>query len=159
MRALIDVDFRILFIWRIIMRLVKSNYNKIAIILYLRLKSRYGVDLSPWAVVEPGIRLMHSNGTVVGPLVSIGMGSKIFHQVTMGKSRPDKSDLRMPTVGRFCIIGAGAKILGPIEIGDFSLIGANAVITSNRVAKDATPFSFVDPSWGKRMETLLSRWA
>jgi serine O-acetyltransferase len=128
----------------------------IGILIFFRLKSRYGVDLSPWAIVDPGIRLMHAFGIVVGPNVRIQKGTKIFHHVTLGKSRPDREALLMPTIGRYCILGAGAKILGPVKIPDRSLVPANMLITGKKLSQGMMQIPAASSDWCDHVELVLS---
>jgi len=129
----------------------------VGILIFFRLKSRYGVDLSPWAIVDPGIRLMHAFGIVVGPNVRIREGTTIFHHVTLGKSRPDKKTLLMPTIGCYCILGAGAKILGPVKIPDRSLVPANMLITEKKLSQGMEQIPAVSSDWCDHVELVLSR--
>lgn len=131
LKAWLDVDFRIVFWFRIYSALVRTPLKTIGILLYLRVKSRYGVDISPWAKIGPGFRLMHGFGVVIGPSVYIGDYCKVFNNATFGKKRPDNAENAMPTVGDFCIVGTGAKILGNISVCSYALIGANAVVLEN----------------------------
>lgn len=156
MRAYLDVDFRVLFYWRLCMALSSKKYLKhFGILIFFRLKSRYGVDLSPWAIVDPGIRLMHAFGIVVGPKVRIQMGTTIFHQVTLGMSRPDKESLLMPSIGRYCILGAGSKILGAVSIPDGSLVPANLLITGKILSESIKSFPEVSSAWHSHVQALF----
>lgn len=158
LRACIDIDFRVLLYWRISSKLCVRKFTKyLGILIYYRNKSRYGVDLSPWAIVDPGIRLMHAFGIVVGPNVRIYRGTKIFHQVTLGKSRPDKEALMMPSIGRYCILGGGAKILGDVNIPDGSLVPANSVLTGRKLSRNQNLILSVSPSWQSHMENIFKR--
>ena len=67
--------------------------------------------------------LPHPNGVVIAPDANIGINCIIFQQVTIGTA-----DGGYPTIGNNVLIGAGAKILGPVKIGDGAKIGANAVV-------------------------------
>ena len=157
LRAYLDVDFRILFYWRLSMLFSSKKFLKMfGILIFFRLKSRYGVDLSPWAIVDPGIRLMHAFGIVVGPNVRIQKGTTIFHQVTLGMSRPDKETLLMPDIGCYCILGAGAKILGPIKIPDRSLLPANMLITEKKLSQGMEHIPSASSDWSDHVELVLS---
>lgn len=72
----------------------------------------------------------HVNGVVVSPCSTIGNGLTILQQVTIGVDQ-FKSTTAGPVIGDHVFIGAGAKIIGPIRIGDDAIIGANAVITKD----------------------------
>jgi serine O-acetyltransferase len=91
----------------------------------------FTVDISPRAEIGPGLVLRHAQGVVIGSEARVGARCQIFHQVTLGKrfsgtvDRPDG----MPDIGDDVQIGAGAKLLGPITVGQEAIIGANAVVT------------------------------
>jgi len=86
-----------------------------------------GVDIHPAAALSPGVFIDHATGVVIGETAEIGADVTIYQGVTLGGTSLDKGK-RHPTVGDRVVIGAGAKILGPITIGDDSTIGANAVV-------------------------------
>ena len=86
-----------------------------------------GVDIHPGAAISPGVFIDHATGVVIGETAEIGADVLIYQGVTLGGTSLDKGK-RHPTVGDRVIIGAGAKILGPITIGHDSTVGANAVV-------------------------------
>jgi serine O-acetyltransferase len=86
-----------------------------------------GVDIHPEARLGPGLFIDHATGVVIGQTAEVGTDVTIYHGVTLGGTSTD-SGKRHPTIGDRVIIGAGAKVLGPITIGDDSRIGANAVV-------------------------------
>ncbi|MDT5347217.1 MAG: serine O-acetyltransferase [Mycobacterium sp.] len=86
-----------------------------------------GVEIHPGAVLGPGLFIDHATGVVIGETAEVGEDVTIFHGVTLGGTGR-KTGKRHPTVGDRVTIGAGAKVLGPIKIGDDSRIGANAVV-------------------------------
>ncbi|MGD0242334.1 MAG: serine O-acetyltransferase [Streptosporangiaceae bacterium] len=96
-----------------------------------------GVDIHPGAAIRPGVLIDHATGVVIGETAEVGADVTIYQGVTLGGTSLDKGK-RHPTIGDRVIIGAGAKILGPITIGPGSIIGANAV-----VVKPAPPGSVV----------------
>lgn len=87
-----------------------------------------GIEIHPGARI--GLRLVidHGMGVVIGETSEIGDDCIIFHGVTLGGTKFDPVK-RHPTVGNRVLIGAGAKVLGPILLGDGARIGANAVVT------------------------------
>jgi len=85
------------------------------------------MDIHPAAEIEPGVVIDHGIGVVIGATASVKSGTVIYHGVTLGAKRIC-SGKRHPDIGRNVLIGAGAKILGPIKIGDNAVIGANAVV-------------------------------
>jgi serine O-acetyltransferase len=86
-----------------------------------------GVEIHPGAVLGTGLFIDHATGVVIGETAEVGDDVTIYHGVTLGGTGADTGK-RHPTVGDRVIIGAGAKVLGPIKIGDDSRIGANAVV-------------------------------
>jgi serine O-acetyltransferase len=86
-----------------------------------------GVEIHPGAVLGAGLFIDHATGVVIGETAEVGDNVTIYHGVTLGGSGTDTGK-RHPTIGDRVILGAGAKILGPIKIGDDSRIGANAVV-------------------------------
>jgi serine O-acetyltransferase len=86
-----------------------------------------GVEIHPGAILGTGLFIDHATGVVIGETAEVGDDVTIFHGVTLGGTSSDPGK-RHPTIGDRVIIGAGAKVLGPIKIGDDSRIGANAVV-------------------------------
>jgi serine O-acetyltransferase len=86
-----------------------------------------GVEIHPGAILGTGLFIDHATGVVIGETAEVGDDVTIFHGVTLGGTGRDTGK-RHPTIGDRVIIGAGAKILGPIKIGDDSRIGANSVV-------------------------------
>ncbi len=86
-----------------------------------------GVDIHPGAHLGAGLFIDHATGVVIGETAEVGDDVTMYHGVTLGGSGADTGK-RHPTVGDRVIIGAGAKILGAIKLGDDSRIGANAVV-------------------------------
>lgn len=86
-----------------------------------------GVEIHPGAVLGPGLFIDHATGVVIGETAEVGEDVTLYHGVTLGGSGRDTGK-RHPTIGDRVIIGAGAKILGAIKVGDDSRIGANAVV-------------------------------
>ena len=85
------------------------------------------VDIHPAATLSPGVFIDHATGVVIGETAQVGIDVTIYQGVTLGGTSLDQGK-RHPTVGDRVIIGAGAKILGPVTIGHDSQVGANAVV-------------------------------
>src|SRR3984893_8601764 len=86
-----------------------------------------GADIPLNCQIGGGLLIPHPNGIVIHPDAAIGVNCLIFQQVTVGiRSGPG-----VPVIGGHVDIGAGAKILGPVRIGDHTRIGANAVVTKD----------------------------
>ena len=89
-----------------------------------------GIEIHPGAKIGKGLFIDHGMGVVIGETAEIGDNVTIYHGVTLGGTGKDKGK-RHPTLGNNVIIGCGAKILGPISIGDGAKIGANSVVLKN----------------------------
>ncbi len=86
-----------------------------------------GIEIHPGAKIGKGLFIDHGMGVVIGETAEVGNDVTIYHGVTLGGTGKDKGK-RHPTIGNNVIIGAGAKVLGPITIGDNVKIGANSVV-------------------------------
>ena len=96
-----------------------------------------GIEIHPGAKIGRRFFIDHGMGVVIGETTEIGNDVTMYHQVTLGGTSTKKGK-RHPTIGNSVVIGAGAKILGPVKIGDNCKIGANSV-----VVKDVPPNSTV----------------
>ena len=86
-----------------------------------------GIEIHPGATIGKGLFIDHGMGVVIGETTEIGDDVTLYHGVTLGGTGKDKGK-RHPTVGNKVVIGAGAKVLGPINIGDNSKVGSNSVV-------------------------------
>jgi serine O-acetyltransferase len=86
-----------------------------------------GVEIHPGATIGAGLFIDHGMGVVIGETAEIGLDVTLYHGVTLGGTSLEKGK-RHPTIGDRAVIGAGAKVLGAITIGEDSRIGANAVV-------------------------------
>jgi serine O-acetyltransferase len=86
-----------------------------------------GIEIHPGATVGPRFFIDHGMGVVIGETAEIGADVTLYHGVTLGGTSLEKGK-RHPTLGDGVVVGAGAKILGAITIGERSRIGANAVV-------------------------------
>lgn len=91
------------------------------------------IEIHPGAVIGRRVLIDHGSGVVIGETAEVGDDVVIYHGVTLGGVTLKKVK-RHPTIGNGVLIGAGAKVLGPITIGDRTLIGANAVVTKDAPA-------------------------
>ena len=87
-----------------------------------------GIEIHPGATIGRRFFIDHGMGVVIGETAEIGDDVMLYHGVTLG-GRSLEHGKRHPTLGDRVTVGAGAKILGPLVIGDDSAIGANAVVT------------------------------
>jgi serine O-acetyltransferase len=95
-----------------------------------------GIEIHPAAKIGRRLVIDHGMGVVVGETAEIGDDCYLYHQVTLGVARTSGGK-RHPTVGNNVIIGAGAKVLGPITVGDNARVGSNAVVLDS-VPDDTT---------------------
>jgi serine O-acetyltransferase len=86
-----------------------------------------GIEIHPGARIGRRFFIDHGMGVVIGETSEIGDDCTLYHGVTLGGTSWNKGK-RHPTLGKGVVVGAGAKILGPIDIGDGAKIGSNAVV-------------------------------
>ena len=123
------------FLWRINLKLLARIHANL-------IRSATGIEIHPAAKIGRRFFIDHGMGVVIGATTVIGDDVMIYHNVTLGaKSNVGVTgnDKRHPTIGNNVLIGAGAKVLGNIKIGDGSKIAANSVVT-----KDLLPQSTVE---------------
>lgn len=98
----------------------------LARLIRLRMMRKYGCDIDLNATFGFRTYFPHPNGIVIGGEWDIGDDVTILHQVTLGRTRPPEG---RATLSRGVFVGAGAKIIGHLSVGEFSNVGANAVVT------------------------------
>jgi serine O-acetyltransferase len=86
-----------------------------------------GIEIHPGASIGRRFFIDHGMGVVIGETAEIGDDVMLYHGVTLG-GRSLEAGKRHPTLGNGVVVGAGAKILGPLTIGAHSAVGANAVV-------------------------------
>jgi serine O-acetyltransferase len=89
-----------------------------------------GIEIHPGATIGRRFFIDHGMGVVIGETAIIGDDVLLYHQVTLGGTSIERTK-RHPTLGNGVLVGMGAKILGPITIGDYCKIGANAVVNKD----------------------------
>ena len=89
-----------------------------------------GIEIHPGATIGRRVFIDHGMGVVIGETAEIGEDTTLYHGVTLGGTTWNKGK-RHPTLGRNVVVGAGAKILGPIKIGDGAKVGSNAVVVKD----------------------------
>jgi serine O-acetyltransferase len=92
-----------------------------------------GIEIHPGAKIGRRLVIDHGSGVVIGETAEIGDDVLMYHGVTLGGKTLDTVK-RHPTVGNRVILGAGAKLIGNITIGDDCRVGANAVVTKDMPA-------------------------
>ena len=96
-----------------------------------------GIEIHPKAKIGKNLFIDHGMGVVIGETSQIGDNVTIYHMVTLGGIAPsinsnDQRNLkRHPTIEDNVVIGSGAQVLGPVTVGRFAKIGANAVVTKD----------------------------
>ena len=95
-----------------------------------------GIEIHPGATIGRRFFIDHGMGVVIGETAVIGDDCTLYHGVTLGGTSWNKGK-RHPTLGNDVVVGAGAKVLGPIKIGDGARIGSNAVVV-RQVPENAT---------------------
>jgi serine O-acetyltransferase len=86
-----------------------------------------GIEIHPGATIGSGMFIDHGMGVVIGETSEVGDNVTLFQGVTLGGTGKVRGK-RHPTLGSHVVVGAGAKVLGPVKIGDYVKIGANAVV-------------------------------
>ncbi|MCW8890449.1 MAG: serine O-acetyltransferase [Sedimenticola sp.] len=109
-----------------------------------------GIEIHPGATIGRRFFIDHGMGVVIGETAVIGDDCTLYHGVTLGGTSWQKGK-RHPTLGKNVVVGAGAKVLGPIEVGDGARIGSNAV-----VLKAVPPGTTVVGVPGRLIETSAS---
>jgi serine O-acetyltransferase len=89
-----------------------------------------GIEIHPGATIGPGFFIDHGVGVVIGETAEVGADVTIYHGVTLGGTSLQHGK-RHPTLGDRVVVGAGAKLLGAIVIGDDCRIGANSVVVKS----------------------------
>lgn len=135
--ALVYSGLHAIWVHRISHRLWVNGHRSIARILSQISRCITGVEIHPGARIGRRFFIDHGMGVVIGETAEIGDDVMLYHGVTLGGSELVHCK-RHPTIGNGVMVGAGAKVLGPITIGEGSAIGANAVVT-----KDAPPHSIL----------------
>lgn len=89
-----------------------------------------GIEIHPGADIGSGFFIDHGMGVVIGETAEIGANVTLYHGVTLGGVSLERGK-RHPTIGDGVVIGAGAKVLGPVTVGDHTRIGANSVVVKD----------------------------
>ncbi len=112
-------------------RLGHSLWNQgrkdLAYFLQMRVSETFGVDIHPAARIGRGLMIDHAHSIVIGETAVVGDNVSMLHSVTLGGTGKEEED-RHPKIGDGVLIGAGAKVLGNIRVGDRSRIAAGSVV-------------------------------
>jgi serine O-acetyltransferase len=113
--------------YRISHWLWKHNIKLLARIFSNRARRRTGIEIHPGAEIGRRFFIDHGIGVVIGETAQIGDDVMLYHNVTLG-ARRFATGKRHPTIGNRVIIGAGAKVLGPVKIADDARVSYNSVV-------------------------------
>jgi len=116
--------------YRIAHWLWEQGRELLALHLQNRMSEEFGVDIHPAARIGRGILMDHATSIVIGETAVIEDDVSLLHEVTLGGTGKATGD-RHPKVRKGVLIGAGAKILGNVEIGEGAKIGAGSVVLKN----------------------------
>lgn len=115
-------------LWKMRLRFIPRLISQIV-------RSFTGIEIHPGATIGRRLFIDHGMGVVIGETAIVGDDVHLYHEVTLGGTGHDRGK-RHPTIGDRVIIGAGAKVLGDIELGHDCAVGSNAV-----VVRSAPPWS------------------
>lgn len=119
--------FQALQAYRIAHWLWRMGRQEMAWFVQMRCSEAFGVDIHPGARVGHGIMIDHAHSIVIGETAVVGNDVSMLHSVTLGGTGKEHGD-RHPKIGDGVLIGAGAKVLGNITVGERSRIAAGSVV-------------------------------
>jgi serine O-acetyltransferase len=121
------------FLWQIKLKLLARIYSN-------WIRAVTGIEIHPAAKIGRRFFIDHGMGVVIGATAVVGDDVMIYHDVTLG-ARGIGSGKRHPTIGNNVVIGAGARVLGDIKVGEGVKISANMVVTKEVPAKTSVDSS------------------
>ncbi|MBZ9937878.1 serine acetyltransferase [Mesorhizobium sp. BR1-1-16] len=129
---LADNTTRLRWYIRLMLKLRGSGHPQLARVVAFRIQNRFGVYISPMAVIAPSVSFPHPTGIVIGDGVIIGERAKIYQNVTLGGARVgDQKANNYPTIGQDTVLFAGVVVVGKVTVGANCIVGANAVVLSD----------------------------
>lgn len=105
----------------------RNGRRDLAYFFQMRVSEVFGVDIHPGARIGKGIMIDHAHSIVIGETAVVGDNVSMLHSVTLGGTGKEEED-RHPKIGDGVLIGAGAKVLGNIRVGNCSRIAAGSVV-------------------------------
>ena len=113
--------------YRVAHFLWSEGHRDLAYFFQMRVSEIFGIDIHPAARVGKGIMIDHAHSIVIGETAVVGDNVSMLHSVTLGGTGKEEED-RHPKIGDGVLIGAGAKVLGNISVGQRSRIAAGSVV-------------------------------
>jgi len=113
--------------YRIAHWLWHNDRQALALYLQSRVSELFQVDIHPAAVMGAGVFLDHGTGIVIGETAVVGDDVSMLHGVTLGGTGAERGD-RHPKIGNGVLLGAGAKVLGNIKVGDYAKVASGSVV-------------------------------
>ena len=104
-----------------------NGRQDMAYFIQMRVSEVFGIDIHPAARIGKGIMIDHAHSIVIGETAVVGDNVSMLHSVTLGGTGKEEED-RHPKIGNGVLIGAGAKVLGNIQVGDCSRVAAGSVV-------------------------------
>ena len=149
-------------------RAYERGHMVLARIISQRARHKTGIEIHPGAVIGRGFFIDHGDGVVIGETTVIGDNVTIYQGVTLGGTGKDTGK-RHPTIGSGVTVGAGAKVLGPITIGDRSKVGAGSIVLKDvpadctvvgnpgRIVRRKSPAPAIDLDHGNLPDPMLEK--
>jgi serine O-acetyltransferase len=119
--------FQALQAWRVASWLWSQDRTTLAFHIQSRMSELFQVDVHPAARMGRGIFIDHGTGVVIGETAVVGDDVSMLHAVTLGGTGAQRGD-RHPKIGKGVLLGAGAKVLGNIAIGDYAKVASGSVV-------------------------------
>ena len=119
--------FQALQTYRVAHWLYGQGRDTLAFYLQSRCSELFQVDIHPSAVIGSGVFIDHGTGSVIGETAVVGDEVSMLHGVTLGGTGAEQGD-RHPKIGRGVLLGAGAKVLGNIHVGDYAKVASGSVV-------------------------------
>lgn len=134
-KSLLEVLFCYPGLHAVLIHRLAHSFHRRGLIFLPRLLSQIGrfftgIEIHPGAKIGNGLFIDHGMGVVIGETAEVGDNVTLYHGVTLGGTGKEKGK-RHPTIGNNVVVATGAKVLGPIVVGDFAKIGAGSVVLNN----------------------------
>jgi len=113
--------------WRVAHWLWQQGRDTLAFHFQSRISELFQLDIHPAATIGKGVFVDHGTGIVIGETAVVGDEVSMLHAVTLGGTGAERGD-RHPKIGRGVLLGAGAKVLGNIVIGDYAKVASGSVV-------------------------------